>query len=311
MTAARLLFAGTPDFARISLQALTEAGYPPVCVLTQPDRAAGRGRRVTVSPVKQYAESQGIEVWQPLSLKSDEAREQLLGYHADLMIVAAYGLILPKQILDVPALGCVNIHASLLPRWRGAAPIQHAILSGDSETGICLMQMDPGLDTGDVLARAKTPIFAEDTASSLHDRLATLGAELLVQQLESLLKGQLQPVAQDDELATYASKIATSDARIDWQQDAWFIERQVRAYNPVPGTWFMLGKERIKCHAAEVIELTESIPAGHIVQKDKQALIIACGHNALSLLEVQRAGRGRITGAELSRQLVADLQQMS
>jgi methionyl-tRNA formyltransferase len=249
MTSPRIIFAGTPDFALASLEALVGAGYSPCTVLTQPDRPAGRGKRLTASPVKTFAQERGIPVLQPATLCGDEQVAALADLKPDVMIVAAYGLILPQAVLDVPRAGCLNVHASLLPRWRGAAPIQAAILAGDPQTGVCLMQMEAGLDTGPVFACEPVVIGERENAGELHDRLAAAGGELLVTHLDDILSGR-EARSQDEALATYAPKIRPADAQLDWQLDAAQLERMVRAYNPVPGAWFMAGDERTKCWQA-------------------------------------------------------------
>jgi methionyl-tRNA formyltransferase len=301
MTAAKLLFAGTPDFALQSLQALHQAAYVPVAVLTQPDRPAGRGKKVTESPVKQFAGEHDIPVWQPETLKDADIVARIAAVEPDLMIVAAYGLLLPQAVLDIPHRGCVNVHASLLPRWRGAAPIQAAILEGDAVTGVTLMQMESGLDSGPVLASATVDIGAEENAGSLHDRLATLGGELLVQKIDEILDGTLEPLVQDAALATYAGKIRKEDATIDWRLGAGRISRMVRAYDPAPGASFEIDGEMIKCWKAEPIEAVEG-PAGTIVSAGKDGVVVTCGEGALRLIEVQRPGRRRVTAAEFAGQ---------
>lgn len=301
MTAAKLLFAGTPDFALESLRALHTAGYVPVAVLTQPDRPAGRGKKMTESPVKQFASGHDIPVWQPETLKDAGIVEQIAAAKPDLIIVAAYGLLLPQAVLDIPVRGCVNVHASLLPRWRGAAPIQAAILEGDSETGITLMQMEAGLDSGPVLASAAINIGADETAGSLHDRLAALGGELLVRELGAILDGSLEAVPQDDGKVTYAGKIRKQDAVIDWNCTTEQIGRKIRAYDPVPGASFDLDGEIIKCWKAEAVEGGEG-PVGTILSADKTGVYVACKGGVLRLLEIQRPGRKRVTAAEFSNQ---------
>ena len=301
MSAARLIFAGTPDFALESLKAMVEAGHIPVAVLTQPDRPAGRGKKLTASPVKEYAVARGIPVLQPVTLKDPDMVEKIAALEPDLMVVAAYGLLLPRAVLDVPELGCVNVHASLLPRWRGASPIQHAILCGDSRSGVCLMQMEAGLDTGPVYASAATDIGAEETAGQLHDRLAELGGRLLADKLDDILAGRLEPVAQDEASATYAGKIRRQDAAIDWSEAAIDIVHAIRAYNPVPGAWFKLDDEEIKCWRAAVLEGADG-PAGVILEAGRDGVDVACGEAAVRLLEVQRPGRRRVTGAEFAAQ---------
>ncbi len=302
MSIEKILFAGTPEFARASLRALVEAGHVPVAVLTQPDRPAGRGKRMTASPVKEYARSKGLEVWQPATLKDPDIIASIRDTEPDIIIVAAYGLILPQSVLDIPRLGCLNVHASLLPRWRGAAPIQRAILEGDKETGICLMQMEAGLDTGPVYAQVATPIGAGETAGELHDRLAVLGGRLLVDKLVEILDGSLGAVPQDESAATYAGKIDRQDAAIDWGKDAKDIQRHVRAYNPVPGAYFNFEGESVKCWRADVIPEVSG-QCGKIMAAGKTGLEVACGTGALRLLEVQRPGKNRVTGAEFAAQV--------
>lgn len=301
MTAAKLLFAGTPDFALESLRALHAAGYVPAAVLTQPDRPAGRGKKLTASPVKQFASGQDIPVWQPETLKDADIVAQIVGTRPDLIIVAAYGLLLPQAVLDIPLRGCVNVHASLLPRWRGAAPIQAAILEGDSETGITLMQMEAGLDSGPVLARATIDIGTDETAGSLHDRLAALGGELLVQEMGAILDGSLDAEPQDEGQVTHAGKIRKQDAAIDWTCTAEQIGRKIRAYDPVPGTSFDLDGEIIKCWKGEAVAGGEG-PVGTVLSADKNGVDVACGGGALRMLEIQRPGRRRVSAAEFSNQ---------
>jgi len=301
MSAATILFAGTPEFAQASLRALVESNNKPAVVLTQPDRPSGRGKKITPSAVKSYAESQQIDVWQPVTLKDAEIVRKIASLNPDVIIVAAYGLILPQAVLDIPQYGCVNVHASLLPRWRGAAPIQQSILHGDAETGICLMQMEAGLDTGPVFACADTPIASDETAGDLHDRLATMGGELLASRLRDILDGTLKSQPQDESKATYAKKIRRQDAMIDWNTEAENIHRQIRAYNPVPGANFELDDETIKCWQAE-IETGVDGHAGKILQADKKGVVVACRSGALRLMELQRPGKKRVTGAEFAAQ---------
>jgi methionyl-tRNA formyltransferase len=302
MSAATILFAGTPEFARASLRALVDAGYIPAVVLTQPDRPAGRGKKMTASPVKVYAEAQDIDVWQPATLKDPDVVAKLAQLDPDIIIVAAYGLILPQAVLDIPKHGCLNVHASLLPRWRGAAPIQQSILNGDAETGVCLMQMEAGLDTGPVYASVSTPIAADETAGELQDRLAASGGELLVDKLDAILGGNLDAVQQDEAAATYAGKIRRQDAAIDWDGDAEDIHRRIRAYNPVPGAYFDLDGESVKCWKAEVAEGYEG-HSGKILEAGKAGVVVACRSGALRLIELQRPGKKRVTSAEFAAQL--------
>jgi methionyl-tRNA formyltransferase len=289
----RIIFAGTPPFAAAALNALAEAGHDIVLVLTQPDRPAGRGMKLTPSAVKQASLVRGLPVSQPPSLKTPEAQTELRAADADIMVVAAYGLILPQAVLDLPRFGCLNIHASLLPRWRGAAPIQRAILAGDAETGITIMQMDAGLDTGAMLSKSVVPIRDSDTAASLHDVLAATGASAIVAALANY--AALVPVAQDDAQATYAAKLSKDEAQLDWNQPADTLARAVRAYNPVPGAWTLLDGAPLKVWAAQV-EPDSGAP-GEILRAEADRLIVACGSGALALREIQPAGSKRMSAA--------------
>lgn len=286
----RLIFAGTPEFAAIALKALVEAGHHMALVLTQPDRPAGRGLRLEASPVKKYAQKQLLMVEQPLTLKTAAATQLITAAQADAMIVAAYGLILPKAVLQIPTLGCINIHASLLPRWRGAAPIQRAILAGDATTGITIMQMDEGLDTGDILLREALPIGTNETAGELHDRLAMLGARMIIETLST----RPVPVKQDAQ-ACYAAKITKEESIIDWQQDAATVHRRIRAFNPYPGAVTLLGGERIKIWRAQIADAAGT--PGSVCASPAGQLIVACGNGAVSVTELQRAGGKRLTAA--------------
>ena len=299
MTAARVLFAGTPEFALASLQALTGSGIVPQAVLTQPDRPAGRGKRLTASPVKRFALDRGIEVLQPATLKDPDVVAQIAGFEPDILVVAAYGLILPQNVLDIPATGCLNVHASLLPRWRGAAPIQAAILAGDAETGVSLMAMTAGLDCGPVYVEEVLAIGPEETAGELHDRLAALGGELLVRHFNAILSGALEAVEQDDARATYAGKINKQDARLDWQRPAGELHRQVRAYNPVPGAFFLLDDTPVKCWRASVVAGVTGSP-GDVLSAGRDGIVIACGEDALRLDSLQRPGKRPVTAAEFA-----------
>lgn len=292
----RITFAGTPDFAVPALDAVAGSGHRLVAVYTQPDRPAGRGRRLTESPVKRRASELGLDIRQPITLRDNGERSSLAELRPDLMVVVAYGLILPKAILDVPRLGCWNIHASLLPRWRGAAPIQRAIASGDSETGVCLMQMATGLDTGPVLACRSTPIGNEETAGELHDRLAGLGAEILGEYLALAGRGELpEPEPQDDAHATYAAKITTEESTLDWREPAENLARLVRAFNPVPGARGAVAGELLKIWRARV-DGGKAAPGKPMVEDGR--LFVGTGEGRLELLEVQRPGKRPVNARE-------------
>ena len=296
----KLVFAGTPEFARASLEALVASGHEPVAVYTQPDRPAGRGKKLTASPVKHFALVHGIPVYQPVTLRDDAAVDELRALQPDLLVVAAYGLILPQVVLDIPTHGCINVHASILPRWRGAAPIQAAILAGDSTTGISLMRMTAGLDCGPVFHIEDIAIGAEETAGELHDRLATLGATALVEQLDDIVSGRLEAVEQDDSLATYAPKINKQDAEIDWSLSAAEIARRVRAYNPFPGAFTHDGETRLKIWRATPAD--GSGEPGQVLQFDSEAIIVACGEGTLRLDELQLPGKRRAPTREFAGQ---------
>ncbi|WP_273525999.1 methionyl-tRNA formyltransferase [Pseudomonas sp.] len=293
----RIVFAGTPEFAAQHLQALLDAGRTVVAVYTQPDRPAGRGQKLAPSPVKQLAVQHGIPVYQPQTLRDPAAQAELAALQADLMVVVAYGLILPQAVLDLPRLGCINSHASLLPRWRGAAPIQRAIEAGDDESGVTVMQMEAGLDTGPMLLKVSTPITAEDTGGTLHDRLAALGSQAVVQAVAALAVGTLTPEVQDDSLATYAHKLSKDEARIDWRRPAVELERLVRAFNPWPICHTTLGGEALKVHAAR-LGAGQGEP-GHILEASRNGLTVACGEGALSLTRLQLPGGKPLDFADL------------
>lgn len=294
----RILFAGTPDFSVPSLRSLLDSAHEVVAVYTQPDRPAGRGRQRAASPVKQLAVQQDIPVCQPDLLRSVTAQQQLAAWHADLMVVVAYGLILPAEVLAIPRLGCINVHASLLPRWRGAAPIQRAILAGDKETGVCLMQMDAGLDTGPVLACTRCEIRADDTGSRLHDRLAQLGAELLADKLALIESGELEAHEQDDSEASYASKLQKSEARINWQDAASDIANQVRAFNawPVAETRFE-GRQLRIWEASAQADGSQAAP-GTVISATRDGIEVACGSGSLLIHRVQLPGARVIDAAD-------------
>lgn len=289
----RLIFAGTPEFAAQALNAIVAAGHDVVLVLTQPDRPSGRGMALHASPVKARALAAGIEVFQPPTLRDTEAQERIRTLSADAMVVAAYGLILPQVVLDMPRFGCINIHASLLPRWRGAAPIQRAILAGDAETGVCIMQMEAGLDTGPVLLSGRLPISGDDTAATLHDKLAALGAGLIV---DALAKLPLGSCAQPETGVTYAAKIEKTEAVLDWRHSAVPLARQVRAFNPFPGALASLQGNAIKVWAAHALDVSGA--PGTVLAVDKNGIVVACGEGALRLVELQKAGGKRLPVAQ-------------
>ncbi len=304
MSALKVAFAGTPEFAQEALRAILAAGFAVPLVLTQPDRPAGRGMKLQASSVKQLALEHGIAVSQPHSLKLDgkypdeaaAARDALQAAQPDVLVVAAYGLILPQWVLDLPRLGCLNIHGSLLPRWRGAAPIHRAIEAGDAQTGITIMQMDAGLDTGDMLLIEREAIRPEDTTAALHDRLAVLGGRLIVEALDIAACGGFQPVVQPAEGVTYAHKIDKAEAAIDWRLPAAQIARRVRAFDPFPGTTFQLGSDTIKVWAASV--QPSSGQPGQVLQAQGDTLLVACGEQALALHTLQKPGGKRVSARE-------------
>jgi methionyl-tRNA formyltransferase len=290
----RLIFAGTPEFAALALRDILAAGHQVAMVLTQPDRPAGRGMSLQASPVKQLAQGSGIAVFQPPTLKDEAAQAVLRAVAADVMVVAAYGLILPQAVLDMPRLGCLNIHGSLLPRWRGAAPIQRAILAGDAQSGVCIMQMEAGLDTGPVVHSAALPITDQDTAASLHDKLAALGGRLIV---EALAAFSLTALTQPSIGVTYAAKIEKAEAWLDWRLPAPQLDRQVRAFNPFPGAFFKQAETVIKVWKAEIASAAGE--PGLVLSADKQGILVACGAaGALRLTELQKAGGKRLPAAQ-------------
>jgi methionyl-tRNA formyltransferase len=284
----RIVFAGTPEFAAEHLKALLDSPHQIIAVYSQPDRPAGRGQKLAASPVKQLALQHEVPVYQPQTLRDPTAQAELAALAPDLLVVVAYGLILPQVVLDIPRLGCINSHASLLPRWRGAAPIQRAIEAGDSESGVTVMQMEAGLDTGPMLLKVSTPIAADDTGGSLHDRLAGLGPQAVLEAIGDLANGSLVGEVQDDSLASYAHKLNKDEARLDWTRPALELERLIRAFHPWPICHSTLSGAALKVHAAELGE--GSGAPGSILAADKQGLLVACGQGALRLTRLQLPG---------------------
>ena len=287
----RIIFAGTPDFAARHLSALIDSHHEVIGVYTQPDRPAGRGKKLTASPVKELALEHDIPVFQPENFKTDEAKQVLAEQNADLMVVVAYGLLLPQAVLDTPKLGCINVHGSILPRWRGAAPIQRSIWAGDAETGVTIMQMDIGLDTGDMLSIATLPIEATDTSASMYNKLAELGPVALVNCLSTIANGTAVAQKQNDELANYAKKLSKEEAKIDWTMDADAIERCVRAFNPWPMSHFSVEDKAIKVWQSRVETYTGNATPGTIIQADKTGIYVATGSNAIVLEQLQVPGK--------------------
>ncbi|MUK67216.1 methionyl-tRNA formyltransferase [Aliivibrio fischeri] len=287
----RIIFAGTPDFAARHLSALIDSHHEVIGVYTQPDRPAGRGKKLTASPVKELALEHNIPVFQPENFKSDEAKQELADQNADLMVVVAYGLLLPQAVLDTPKRGCINVHGSILPRWRGAAPIQRSIWAGDAETGVTIMQMDIGLDTGDMLKIATLPIEATDTSASMYDKLAGLGPVALVDCLSDIADGSAIAQKQDDELANYAKKLSKEEAKIDWTMDAIAIERCVRAFNPWPMSHFSVEDKAIKVWQSRVESYTGDATPGTIIQADKTGIYVATGSDAIVFEQLQVPGK--------------------
>jgi methionyl-tRNA formyltransferase len=304
----RVAFAGTPEFALPALTALA-ARHEIVGVLTQPDRPSGRGRRLAASPVKDAALAGQFPLVQPPTLRSEAARGQLASWHADVLIVIAYGLIVPPEVLSLPPLGCINVHASLLPRWRGAAPIERAILAGDSSTGVTIMQLDAGLDTGPILLQRRIGISRSHTGGSLRAELAALGAEVLLEALTGVVNGALTPRSQPEQGVTYAPRIDKAEARIDWTHEARAIERQVRAFNPVPVAETLLAGEQLRIFSARALDEYGSESAakcadpGTIIGIDGDSMLVQCGRGRLAITEVQRPGRRRVAVRELSHSL--------
>jgi len=291
MTQKRIIFAGTPEFSVNCLAAILQSDHTVCAVYTQPDRQAGRGRKLHASPIKELALQHNIPIYQPSTLKTPEAQAELQALQADMMVVVAYGLLLPKAVLDAPRLGCVNVHASILPRWRGAAPIQRALLAGDATTGITLMKMDVGLDTGDMLKIATTDILPTDTGQSLHDRLAQLGANLLAEQLDQL--ENLPATPQDHKQATYAAKLEKGESLLNWRDDAISLDRKIRAFNPWPGTQVDLFDQTLRVWEAKIIAMETTAMPATILRSQRDGIDVATGNGVLRLLKIQKAG-GRV-----------------
>jgi len=294
----KIIFAGTPDFAARHLDALLASEHQVVGVFTQPDRPAGRGNKLTPGPVKVLAQAHDIPVFQPKSLKPEENQQLVAGLQADVMVVVAYGLILPQAVLTMPRLGCINVHGSLLPRWRGAAPIQRSLWAGDNETGVTIMQMDVGLDTGDMLHKITCPINADDTSASLYDKLAQLGPQGMLTTLSLLAAGSAQPEVQDETLVTYAEKLSKEEARLDWSLSAVQLERCIRAFNPWPVSYFLIDDQPVKVWQASVLPPRTAQP-GEILQADKHGIQIATADGVLNLLSLQPAGKKAMAAQDL------------
>ncbi len=292
--ALRIVFAGTPEFAAIHLQALLDSEHDVVAVYSQPDRPAGRGRKLTPSPVKELALTHDLPVYQPKSLRNEEARQELAALNADLMVVVAYGVILPKEVLETPVHGCINVHGSLLPKWRGAAPIQRAVACCEEESGITIMQMDEGLDTGDMLLKVTCPIGCTDTSQDLYDNLAKLGGPALLQTLSMIVDGTLQPEKQDDSLSTYAHKMTKDEGRVDWCQSAKELDGKVRGFNPWPVAWMLTDEstpdKRTRIWEAEALQDKTDAAPGTVIKADKQGIDIACSEGVLRLKKLQLPG---------------------
>ena len=295
----KIIFAGTPDFAAAHLQALIDSPqHSVIAAYTQPDRPAGRGKKLKASPVKLLAQANDLPVFQPQSLKDPEQQQILADLQADIMVVVAYGLILPQAVLDTPQLGCINVHGSILPRWRGAAPIQRAIEAGDEETGVTIMQMDAGLDTGAMLCISRCTINSDDSSATMYKKLEELGAPALISTLDNLQANKALAVVQDDSQSCYAAKIDKSEALIDWSKPAAVLDRQIRAFNPFPAAYTVLGDLRIKVWRAEVMQKSGSA-AGQIISADNRGILVSCGEQSLLLTEIQLPGKSRMAVSEM------------
>ncbi|ODQ00426.1 methionyl-tRNA formyltransferase [Salinivibrio sp. SS2] len=298
-TPLRIVFAGTPDFAARHLQALLNSEHEVIAVYSREDKPAGRGKKLTASPVKKLALEHNLPVYQPRTLRDEQAQAELAALNADVMVVVAYGLILPKAVLDTPRLGCVNVHGSILPRWRGAAPIERAVWAGDTETGVTIMQMDEGLDTGDMLKIATLPIEETDTSASLYTRLAELGPQALIDCLNDMANGIILAEPQNDAKANYAEKLTKQEAKIDWTQDAAFIGRCIRAFNPRPVSYFTLGEQNIKVWQANVLDIDVDATPGTVINTDKHGIQVATGKGVLQLTQLQPPGKKAMQAHEL------------
>lgn len=294
-----IIFAGTPDFAARHLQALINSHHNVIAAYTQPDRPAGRGKKLTASPVKELALAHNIPVYQPGSLRKEPAQQQLAALNADIMVVVAYGLILPKVVLDTPRLGCINVHGSILPRWRGAAPIQRALWAGDKETGVTIMQMDVGLDTGDMLLKTYLPIEDDDTSASLYEKLAQQGPDALLQALEGLANGTLAAEKQDEALANYAEKLSKEEARLDWTKSATQLWQEVRAFNPWPVSYFEHQGNTIKVWQTQVSTTSSNAAPGTIISASKKGIEVATGDGVITLLSMQLPGKKPLSVADI------------
>lgn len=299
MNPLKIVFAGTPDFAASVFDAVLNSSHQVIAAYTQPDRPAGRGRKLTASPVKQLAEQHGIPVYQPLNFKDNAAIKALQDLQPDIMVVVAYGLLLPQTVLDIPRLGCINVHASLLPRWRGAAPIQRAIAAGDKETGVTIMQMDAGLDTGDMLLKVSTPIAPDDTGGSLHDRLAELGAQACVEALDQIANGTITAEKQDDSLANYAHKLSKEEGALDWRNSAQSLYDKIRGFYPWPIAHTLLGDQTLRIHGAQLGDTTPCGKPGEVINADKSGIRVATGDGQLLLTRLQLPGGKALDVADL------------
>lgn len=295
----RIIFAGTPDFAARHLDALLSSQHQIVGVFTQPDRPAGRGNKLTPSPVKVLAEQHNLPVFQPVSLRPEDSQKLVSDLNADVMVVVAYGLILPKAVLDMPRLGCINVHGSLLPRWRGAAPIQRALWAGDAETGVTIMQMDVGLDTGDMLHKVSCPITAQDTSATLYDKLAEMGPQGLLATLAELANGTATPEKQDEALVTYAEKLSKEEARLNWTLSAAQLERCVRAFNPWPVSFFMIDGQPVKVWQSQAIAAEQNQAPGTIISADKHGIAVATAEGVLLMTQLQPSGKKSMSAQDL------------